>query len=278
MSGLPSRPLPWRGLLAMAMLALIVAWASWQVEVRPGRLFSSEGLAAAWAQAGRLLQPSLRPEVLLRIGDAALTTVALATTGSVIAAVIALGLLPFACESLLVRGALVDVTRPRRYHLASWTMHYTARLLANSLRTVPYLVWALLLILLVGLGPKAAALALGLHTGGVLARLFAGAVDALDPTPLIALRNAGASRVGILLFGMLPQVWAQVLSLWFYRWEVNLREATVLGMVAAGGLGHELSLAFGQFAYQTVSATLLAIVLLVLAGETLSGWVRRRLA
>jgi len=219
----------------------------------------------------------MRPENLIRIADAAVTTLALATAGSLFAACIALFLAPFTCESLLWRGPLIEHGRSRWLGLVMGGVHHAARLFANLLRTVPYLVWALLFVLLVGLGPLPAALALGLHTGGVLARLFAGAIDALDPTPALALRAAGASRVGILLFAIIPQARAQLISLWCYRWEVNLREATVLGMVAAGGLGHELVMAFGQCKYQTVSATLIAIILLVLAGETVSGWLRRRL-
>ena len=253
-------PWPWRGLSAITALTLITAWACWQVDIHPGRLFSSTGMTAAWDQAARLLTPSMRIDVWLRLGEATLSTLALATAGSIIAALISLALLPFASVSLM----------PSRI------LRHVACLLANALRTIPYLVWALVLIMMLGLGPKPAAIALGLHTGGVLTRLFTGAVDSLNQAPLNALRHAGASRLGLLLFGVLPQVRAQLLSIWLYRWEINLREATVLGMVAAGGLGHELAMAFGQFKYQTVSAALCALVLLVLAGESLSAWLRRR--
>lgn len=275
---MPPRPLPWRAATTVGLLGVLIMWAAWQIDFRPWRLLSADTLDALSRQAERLLQPSTRTEVLGRIADAALTTLALATAGSLLALLIALALLPFTCATVLVRQDPGDARRKGLRRWAALAVHHGARLLANLLRTVPYLVWALVLLLLLGLGPLAAAVALGLHTGGVLARLFAGAVDALDQEPLRALRAAGASRMGIFLFGILPQVRGQLIALWCYRWEVNLREATVLGLVAAGGLGHELAMAFGQFKYQTVSATIIAIIILVLAGEAASSWLRRRLS
>ena len=268
--------MPWRILVTILLITVVICWSWWQIDLAPSGLLTLDTWRALGDVAERFLTPSLKPEVLKLVGEATLTTFALATCGSLIAVVIALILTPFACESLSVRKSPVDrATRPAA-RVGWMLLHHGARLIANILRTTPYLVWALILMLVCGLGPAPAAISLGLHTGGVLTRLFAGVFDADNQTPALALHQTGAGRWGILLFAVLPQVRAQLVALSLYRWEINLREATVLGLLAAGGLGHELAMAFGQFKYQTMVTVLVAIIALVCLGEFLSGWLRRR--
>jgi phosphonate transport system permease protein len=273
---MPARPKPWAFMITIISVMGLMMWAGWQIDLKLSGLLTLETWNTLWSVIQRFLTPSLKPEVLIRVGDAALTTLALATCGSLIAVIIAILLAPFACESLSVRQPLVV---RKKGLLSSWSwmmLHHSARLIANILRTTPYLVWALILMLVCGLGPAPAAIALGLHTGGVLTRLFAGVFDANEQTPVRALQQTGAGRLGTLLFAVLPQSRAQLVSLSLYRWEINLREATVLGLLAAGGLGHELAMAFGQFKYQTMVTVLIAIIILVCLGEFLSSKLRRR--
>ena len=148
-----------------------------------------------------------------------------------------------------------------------------SRLLLNALRSIPELVWATLLLISAGLGPFAGTLALALHTTGVLGRLFAEALENAAPGPAAALRLQGVGEGRILLWATLPQVLPQLLSYALYRWENNIRAATVLGVVGAGGLGQLLSFHLGLF-HMSKTATLLlamlALVLLVDAGSLLA--------
>ena len=148
-----------------------------------------------------------------------------------------------------------------------------SRLLLNALRSIPELVWATLLLISAGLGPFAGTLALALHTTGVLGRLFAEALENAAPGPAAALRLQGVGEGRILLWATLPQVLPQLLSYALYRWENNIRAATVLGVVGAGGLGQLLSFHLGLF-HMPKTATLLlamlALVLLVDAGSLLA--------
>ena len=148
-----------------------------------------------------------------------------------------------------------------------------SRLLLNALRSIPELVWATLLLISAGLGPFAGTLALALHTTGVLGRLFAEALENAAPGPAAALRRQGVGEGRILLWATLPQVLPQLLSYALYRWENNIRAATVLGVVGAGGLGQLLSFHLGLF-HMPKTATLLlamlALVLLVDAGSLLA--------
>ncbi len=151
-----------------------------------------------------------------------------------------------------------------------------ARALMNLGRTLPELLWALALVLAVGLGPFAGALALGVHTAGVLGRLYFEVLEEVPPAPAAALRAAGSSRAGVVLHGVLPQVFPQLVAYTLYRWEVNIRASAVLGVVGAGGIGRDLKLALSWFDYARVSTLVLAILLLVTAVDAASGAVRRR--
>ena len=145
------------------------------------------------------------------------------------------------------------------------------------MRTIPYLILAMLFVFMVGLGPFAGALALALHTGGVFGRLYAQAIDELDPRPLLALQATGASRFQIWFYGMLPALRPALLSYTFYRWEVNIREAAVLGFVGAGGLGYHIQFALGTFHWSALGTYLLATLVLVLAVDALSARLRKAL-
>ncbi|HET6922140.1 MAG TPA: ABC transporter permease subunit, partial [Anaeromyxobacteraceae bacterium] len=126
-------------------------------------------------------------------------------------------------------------SRARRAGLAA--VAWTARGLLNLGRTLPELLWALVLIFAVGLGPFAGALALGIHTAGVLGRLYAETLEEVATPPVDALRAAGASGAAASVFAVLPQAFPQLVAYTLYRWEVNIRASAVLGVVGAGGLG-----------------------------------------
>ena len=128
---------------------------------------------------------------------------------------------------------------------------------------MPELVWAALLLIAVGLGPFAGTLALGVHTAGVLGRLFAESLENTAPEPAQALRLRGVGGMRVFLYATLPQVLPQLTSYTLYRWENNIRAATVLGVVGAGGLGQMLAFHMGLFQMGETSTVLLAMLALV---------------
>ncbi len=152
------------------------------------------------------------------------------------------------------------------------------RLVLNVLRSIPELVWAALILISAGLGPFAGTLALGLHTAGVLGRLFAEAIENAPPGPAFALRAQGVAEGRVFLYSTLPQILPQLLSYTLYRWENNIRAAAVLGVVGAGGLGQMLAFHMGLFQMQETSSILIAMMLLVAAVDVLSYVMRRVLS
>ena len=130
-----------------------------------------------------------------------------------------------------------------RSRLSVW-IYYIARGALNILRSVPELVWAALRVLAAGLGPFAGTLALALHTSGVLGRLFAESLENAPPTPARVLIESGAAPALAFVYATLPLITPQLIAYSLYRWEMNIRMATVLGFVGAGGLGRPAERAF----------------------------------
>ena len=144
------------------------------------------------------------------------------------------------------------------------------RLVLNALRSIPELVWAALLLISAGLGPFAGTLALGLHTTGVLGRLFAEAIENAPAGPGAALRAQGVGDFRVFLYATLPQVLPQLMSYTLYRWENNIRAAAVLGVVGAGGLGQLLAFHMGLFQMGKTATILGAMLLMVVLVDALS--------
>ncbi len=157
-----------------------------------------------------------------------------------------------------------------------WPLRSLSRLLLNALRAIPELVWAVLMVLAAGLGPNAGTLALALHTTGVLGRLFAEALENTSPEPAAAIRLHGGSAWQAFGYGTLPNLWPQLLAYTLYRWENNIRMASVLGFVGAGGLGQMLYVSLSLFQEEQASTVILAMLILVFAVDALSGWSRQR--
>ncbi len=147
----------------------------------------------------------------------------------------------------------------------------------NILRAAPDLVIGTLFIVAVGLGPLAGVMALALNTGGVLAKLFSEAVEAIDPGPVEGVRSTGAARLQEIVWGVIPQVGPLWTSFALYRFESNARSATVLGLIGAGGIGQLLFDSLNSFNYSQVSAIAVVIVIAVSGIDILSQALRQRL-
>jgi phosphonate transport system permease protein len=156
--------------------------------------------------------------------------------------------------------------------------YYGARGVIGFTRAVPDLVWALLFVTAVGLGPFPGGLALGVHSVGMLGRLFAETIEQMDMAPIHALELTGARRIQVFTHGIVPTILPALLGISLYRLDENIRSSLVLGFVGAGGIGFELLTAMNLFQYQEVSLLLIIIFVIVLGAERLSAALRERLA
>lgn len=246
-----------RGLLPLGLLVAVAASFAF-LQLEPGTLLSRDGLAQMGAYARGFLSPDSSPAHLRAVGWATLETLAMSAIGTLLAGVLGLGL------------ALPAAGRFGRLAKAG------ARLLLNALRAIPELVWAALMVLAAGLGPNAGTLALALHTAGVLGRLFAEALENTPAAPADAVRLAGGGRIAAFCYGTLPGLWPQLVAYSLYRWENNIRMASVLGFVGAGGLGQMLYMSLSLFQEAQAATVILAMLAMVLAVDALSGWARQR--
>jgi phosphonate transport system permease protein len=159
---------------------------------------------------------------------------------------------------------------------APW-LRFTVRRLLEFARTVPGIVFALIFVIAFGLGPMAGVMALAIHSTGALGKQFAEIVENADMKPVEGVRSTGASWLSCMRFAVLPQVVAGYASYALLRFEINVREASVMGFVGAGGIGQELVVAVRKFYYSDVSAILLMIVFTVFCIDIGTGWLRGRL-
>lgn len=223
-----------------------------------GELGSAGNLKQMAAYVQRFLSPDLSTGHLQAIGHGALETIAMSALGTLLAAVF---------------GLLLALPAAGRF---GWPLQSASRLVLNALRAVPELVWAALMVLAAGLGPNAGTLALALHTTGVLGRLFAEALENTPPEPADAIRLQGGNAISAFCYGTLPNLLPQLLAYILYRWENNIRMASVLGFVGAGGLGQMLYVSLSLFQEAQASTVILAMLLLVIAVDSLSSWSRQR--
>lgn len=223
-------------------------------------LTSAEGQRRMLDFVGAFFPPEISSVFLARVWKGSLQTLAISALGTLFAAIF--GVL----MALPAGGRLGRMARP------------PARFALNLLRSIPELVWAALMVLAAGLGPFAGTLALTLHTTGVLGRLFAETLENSPPEPTRALRDSGGSAAAAFLYGTLPVVLPQFSSYALYRWENNIRMATVLGFVGAGGLGQMLYVSLSLFKQNEAASVLIAMLVIVGLVDGLSARLREHLA
>lgn len=188
-------------------------------------------------------------------------TILVSYVGTMIGAVLAFALNFYAAEN----------TSP-----APW-LRFAVRRALEFARTVPSIVFALIFVIAFGLGPMAGVLAIAIHSTGALGKLFSEIVENIDMKPVEGVRSTGASWLSCMRFAVLPQVSAGYASYALLRFEINVREASVMGFVGAGGIGQELVVAIRKFYYSDVSAILLTIIVTVFLIDIGTGWLRAKL-
>jgi phosphonate transport system permease protein len=264
----------------LVILGVVIAFFVWSyhgAEIQLSQLFSRDSFEQIFIYVKKLYPPDFSAAVVQEALKGTIETFAISFMGTLMAVVIALGIVFFASRNLIFSGLLYEMEPKQGWRRAVRLMPYIAAKSAlNILRTIPEMVWALIFVFLVGLGPFPGVLALGVHTGGVLGKLFGEVLEDVDTRPIESLQATGANRLQILFYGILPQVLPQFISYTLYRWEVNIRVAAVLGFVGAGGLGQRIHIAISLFFENQLLTLMLAIYILVTVVDYLSAYLRRK--
>jgi phosphonate transport system permease protein len=163
-------------------------------------------------------------------------------------------------------------------NVSSGVVSNVMRQVLNAIRAFPEVVLAIaIMIPIAGLGPVPGALAIGLHSIGTLGKLTAEVVEGIDPGPVEAARAVGARGLQVQRWGVLPQVLPEIVAFWLYRFEINIRAAAILGVVGAGGIGFSLQQTLAFHRYPLAGMAILVVVVVTIAVDTVSGWLRRRI-
>jgi len=258
--------------LGLVLLAVVLLWPLlvW-TEFKPWALWDARSLKATARFLATFVPPRHDAEFLRLMAAETWRTVAIATAGLTLAFVIAVPL-------ALVSTARLSVSAlTGRMAAAPFVLRQVARWFAIVLRSIPELVWALVFVRVVGLGPTAGVIAIGIAYGGMLGKVYAEILESGDAAATQALLRNGAGRLQAFLYGTLPPCSTELVSYTVYRWECAIRSSVVLGFVGAGGLGQQLDNAAKMFAGGEVSAILLIFVALVAAADRFSAWLRAQL-
>ena len=254
------------------VLALFLLWPLMSAtEFAPWRMLEARSLHASARFLAGFLPPAIEPAFLVRVARGAWQTVAIATSGIVLALLLAVPL------SLCASASLSISSLAGRMAPFPFAVRQALRGAMVALRTVPELVWALLLVRVVGLGPTAGVLAIGLTYGGMLGKVYAEILESADSHAARTLLANGSRRLQAFMHGLLPEAAPELASYTVYRWECAIRSSVVLGFVGAGGLGQEMDSALKLLAGGEVMTLLLTFVGLVAIADGVSAGLRRLL-
>lgn len=219
----------------------------------------AEGLPNMADFFGRMFPPELSYFSLL--WQPTIETIQIAAWGTVLAVLFSIPLALLAAKNTTPNLAIYGATR----------------VLLNLLRSINELIYALIFVSAVGLGPFPGVLAIALHATGMLAKFWAEEMEHADKGQIEALQASGANRIQVILFGIIPQILPAAVGYIIYRFDVSIRSATVLGLVGAGGLGFSLIKTMKLFKYHETATCILAIILLVWAADWISAQLRKRI-
>ena len=257
-----------------ALAAVVVLWPLLLVaEFRPADLFDARNLKVMGGFLGQFFPPKLNGEFLGLVLRATVETLAMATAGIALAALLAAPLGLALSHSLSISRIGPGPGRVRGEALRALT-----RLLLLALRGIPEIVWALLLVRAFGLGPAAGVLAIAVTYGGMLGKVYSEILESGDTRPARVLLESGSGRLMAFFYGLLPGAAQELASYTVYRWECAVRASVIMGFVGAGGFGQLMDQSMKMLNGGEVSTILIIFLLLVLLADAISGAVRRALA
>jgi len=251
--------------LLLTVLTVALLWPGIQLaELNPGVLLQAD----SQSEMGRFVA------AFWPLLQATLQTLAIATAGMALALLVAIPAGLAASRALSLSAA----SRGGRPSALGQALRWPVRGLLIFLRSVPEIVWALLFVRAVGLGPTAGVLAIAITYAGMLGKVYAEILESVDQRPMHALLQSGSGRLAAFVYGLLPNAATELTSYTVYRWECAIRASVVMGFVGAGGLGQQIDLSLRMFAGGEVASMLLTFLLLVLLADQLSRLLRGRLA
>ena len=261
----------WHGRVTGIFIALLVLWylllAS---EFKPWTLFDGRSLSATARFLSGFFPPAHSPEFLAMLLQATWQTVAMATAGLTLAL---LGALPLTL--IVTRRLSISAVGTGRMSQFAGLLRQGVRWLLVLLRSVPELVWALLLVRIVGLGVTAGVLAIALTYCGMLGKVYAEILESSDIHSTESLLKNGSGRLAAFFYGALPESALELLSYTMYRWECAIRGSVVMGFVGAGGLGQRMDESIKMLAGNEVASMLIVFVVLVAVSDGMSKLLRR---
>jgi len=246
--------LQWQRLLIVAVLVAIYWKSAADSELSVVMLI--DGIPNIFDIVGRMLPPNF--SILGSLVKPTFQTVEMAIWGTTLAVLLSMPLGMLAAKNLTPNPLLYG----------------TSRLILNALRAISEIVFALIFVAAVGLGPFPGVLALAVHSAGQLGKFYAEAIENIDPGPVEALEATGAHKLQVIAYAIIPQIIPEFVTYTLYRWEVNVRAATVLGLVGAGGIGFELMTSMRLFQYRDTSMILLVILVAVILVDYTSNKIR----
>lgn len=265
------------GIIAIFIFVVVQSWVD--TEMSFGALIEGWGHMVTYMQGNPDIEgssyfpPNTYSEDLIVYFWAMVETVQMAVIALLLSVIVAIPL------SYITSRNILEILIPGKtiYHeTARRVLYAVGTFIANVFRSVNELVWALIFVSAVGLGPMAGILALGVHTAGVLSKLLSEGNEAIDPGPVEALTNSGAGFIKILTFAVVPQTMPHFVSMVLYRFESDVRSASILGFVGAGGIGFYLFDKLRGFENGDVCTILIFIIITVWGLDKLSAVIRKR--
>ena len=269
----PPRDPAWLGRVFWTGAALVLLWPLLTAtEFKPWQLFDARSREVTGQFLRGFVPPALSADFLTLVVRETWRTVAIATAGMTLALLVALPL-------TLVSTRVLSVSAlPGRMATVPFCLRQAVRFLLIVLRSVPELVWALVFVRVVGLGPTAGVLAIALTYGGMLGKVYSEILESGEVHATETVLRNGCGRLQAFCFGLLPQNAGELTSYTVYRWECAIRSSVVLGFVGAGGLGQQLDSSMKMFAGGEVATMLLVFFGLVALADRISAWLRKALA
>ena len=240
------------------VIALFLVWSIWDLRIEPMRLLS--GLGSGWELVSRMFPPDFGPRERDLILSGTIESLAMSVVATVIGVIVSVPIAFMAASNMAPRPVYV-----------------VGRAIVAISRSLHYLVISIITVKAVGFGALAGVLALVFATPGFFAKLLAEDLEDISTEQLDAIRATGASPLQVIVYGVFPQVLPRFVGLAVYRWDINIRASTIIGIVGAGGIGSTLLSSFQRYDYGFSMAIITVIVVIVIAGEVVSAYVRRRM-
>lgn len=240
------------------LLLLFFLWSAWRIRITPARFL--QGIGAAGELIVEMFPPDFGARQRELIRNGIFETLAMAVIATIIGVAISLPVAFMAAANI-----------------SPWPLYYSARGLIMISRAFHSLIIGIIAVKAVGFGPLAGVITLSFATIGFYGKILAEELENIDESGMRAIEAVGGNRLQTILYGVVPQITPRMVGLAIYRWDINVRSSTIIGIVGAGGIGFTLIGAFDRYQFDFAMAIIIVIVVIVLLGEGVSAVIRGRI-